>query len=942
AHNAAFDTGFIWENEKRLGIDAEHTAIDTVSMARTYLPDLKNYKLETICGYFNIDPGHHHRAVDDAEATAQVFQKLLNMARNDGVTNLEELSGRSKMSSNAVKRTKPYHCTILAANDTGRVNLYRLISASHIDYFSRIPRIPKTLLRSLREGLIVGSACEAGEVFQAVLDDASDEELRRIAEFYDYLEIMPVGNNAFMVDSDRFPDITSLDDIREINKKIAALGEALEKPVCATGDVHYIDREDEIYRRILKHSKGMDDEEAEPSLYFRTTEEMLEEFSYLGSEKAFEVVVTNTNLIAGRIEKISPLSPEKCPPVIENSDGLLKEICYQKAHELYGDVLPEIVEKRLEKELNPIITNGFAVMYMIARKLVMKSLSDGYLVGSRGSVGSSLVAYLSGITEVNSLQAHYRCPKCRWSDFDSDYVKSFAGRSGYDMEDRNCPVCGEKLVKDGHDIPFETFLGFEGEKDPDIDLNFSGEYQPKAHSYTEVIFGHKQTFRAGTIGDVAEKTAFGLVKGYLESKGITKRNCEIARLAKGCVGVKRTTGQHPGGIVVLPWGKDINTFTPVQHPANDQKTKIVTTHFDYHSIDHNLLKLDILGHDDPTLIRMLQNLTGVDPRKIPLDDKKVLSLFRSTEALGITPEDIGGTELGSLGIPEFGTKFVIQMLLDTKPDAFSSLVRISGLSHGTDVWSNYAQDLVRAGTAGIDTCICTRDDIMIYLIGMGMEPSEAFLIMESVRKGKGLNAGWEQSMRELNVPDWYINSCNKIKYMFPKAHAVAYVMMSLRIAWFKVYEPLAYYAAYFSIRADTFSYEKMCRGHDLLERSMREVETGIASTKKDEEQYKIMKIVQEFLARGFEFLPIDLYKSDASRFIIEDGKLRPPFSSLEGMGDTAAASLYNAAREGEFLSKDEIRQRGKVSVTMVEKMSDLGIIKAIPESSQISLFDLGL
>ena len=943
AHNASFDTGFIKENCIRTGLEYGFTAIDTVSMARTFIPDLKNYKLDTVCSHLNISLEHHHRAMDDAAATAQVFIALLKMALGSGVKDLAELSAMSKMSANAVKRSRPYHCVILAASETGRVNLYRLVSASHLDYFYRYPKIPKTLLSQYREGLVIGSACEAGEVYQAVLDDVSDAELKRIADFYDYLEIMPVGNNAFMIGSEKHPDITGPEDLRNINRKIAALGEALQKPVCATGDVHYLEKEDEIYRRILKHSRDMDDDGSEPSLYFRTTGEMLEEFSYLGEEKAYEVVVKNPNLIAGRIEKISPVSPDKCPPVIENSDRLLKEICYEKAHELYGEVLPELVAKRLEKELNSIISNGFAVMYMIARKLVMKSLSDGYLVGSRGSVGSSFVAYLSGITEVNSLHAHYRCPECRYSDFDSDYVKGFAGRSGYDMEDRECPVCGAKLLKDGHDIPFETFLGFEGDKEPDIDLNFSGEYQPKAHSYTEVIFGHQQTFRAGTIGGVAEKTAFGYVKGYLEDKGITKRNCEIARLAKGLEDVKRTTGQHPGGIVVLPLGMDINTFTPVQHPANDQKTKIVTTHFDYHSIDHNLLKLDILGHDDPTMIRMLQNLTGVDPRKIPFDDKKVLSLFKGTEALGITPDDIGGTELGSLGVPEFGTKFVIQMLLDTKPDAFSSLVRISGLSHGTDVWNNNAQDLVRSNTATISTCICTRDDIMIYLIGMGMEPAMAFQIMENVRKGKGLTREWEQAMKEDGVPDWYIGSCQKIKYMFPKAHAVAYVMMSLRIAWFKVYEPLAYYAAYFSIRADTFSYEKMCRGRNVLEGYMREAEPGSdGNTKKDDEQYKIMKIVQEFLARGFEFLPIDLYESDATRFLIKGNKLLPPFSSLEGMGDSAASTLQKAASEGEFLSKDEIRQRGKVSQTIIDKMSDLGIIKDMPESNQISLFDMGL
>ena len=675
-------------------------------------------------------------------------------------------------------------------------------------------------------------------------------------------------------------------------------------------------------------------------LFLRTTEEMLGEFEYLGAKKAEEVVIENPAKIAAMCEKISPIRKGKFPPVIEDSDKTLREICYNRAHEIYGETLPKIVQERLERELNSIISNGYAVMYIIAQKLVWKSNEDGYLVGSRGSVGSSFVATMAGITEVNPLSPHYYCEKCHYYDFDSDEVKAYAGKAGCDMPDKNCPVCGTPLKKEGFDIPFETFLGFKGNKEPDIDLNFSGDYQGKAHKYTEVIFGAGQTFRAGTIGTLAAKTAFGYVKKYYEEHGIHKRNCEVDRIVEGCTGIRRTTGQHPGGIIVLPIGEDINSFTPVQHPANDVNTDIITTHFDYHSIDENLLKLDILGHDDPTMIRMLEDLTGLDAKTIPLDNKEVMSLFKSTKELGITPEDIGGCPLGCLGIPEFGTDFVIQMLQDTKPQTFSDLVRISGLSHGTDVWLGNAQTLIQEGKATISTAICTRDDIMTYLIQKGVESEQAFTIMESVRKGKGLKPEWEEEMKAHDVPDWYIWSCKKIKYMFPKAHAAAYVMMAYRIAYYKIFYPLAYYAAYFSIRASAFSYELMCMGRERLEYHMEEYRKRSDSlTNKEQDTVKDMKIVQEMYARGFEFTPVDLYRAQAHRFQIVDGKLMPALDTIEGLGDKAADAVVLAARDGKFLSKDDLRNRTKISKTVIDLMDELNLLGDIPDSNQISIFD---
>ena len=951
AHNADFDTGFIRHNCRLMGLDYDFTHVDTLAAARSFLPGLKNYKLDTVTEALGCVLNGHHRAVNDAEATAAMFIKLIDLFREKGIDNLDQLNEYSKVSPETAKKLRANHIIILAKNDIGRINLYRLVSYAHLDYFQRFPKIPRSLLMQYREGLILGSACEAGELFRAVEEGRSEEEISRIVQFYDYLEIQPIGNNEFLV-RDEKSDVRDDEDLRELNRKIVALGEKYDKPVCATCDVHFLNPEDEIYRRIIMSNKGFSDADLQPPLYLRTTEEMLEEFSYLGEEKAREVVVTNTNIIADMIDSIKPVRPDKCPPVIEDSDKILRDICYNRAHEIYGDDLPQIVVDRMEKELSSIIGNGFAVMYIIAQKLVWKSVADGYLVGSRGSVGSSLVAYLAGITEVNSLQAHYLCKKCHYVDFDSDYVKSFAGRSGCDMEDKVCPVCGSPLSKEGHDIPFETFLGFKGNKEPDIDLNFSGDYQSKAHAYTEVIFGKGKTFRAGTVGTLADKTAYGYTMHYFEEHGLHKRSCEIGRLAAGCVGVKRTTGQHPGGIIVVPHGEEIYSFTPVQHPANDQTTRIVTTHFDYHSIDHNLLKLDILGHDDPTMIRMLEDLTGVDATKIRLDDPDVLSLFHGLDALGISPDDIGGTDLGSLGIPEFGTEFAMQMLRDTKPQAFSDLVRIAGLAHGTDVWLGNAQTLIKEGKAVISTAICTRDDIMIYLIGKGMDSEQSFKIMEAVRKGKGLKPEWEKLMVEHGVPDWYNKKKKKIKYMFPKAHAVAYVMMGMRIAWFKIHMPLAYYAAFFTIRATAFNYSLMCMGKPLLDEKIKIYKEAVDRSKKEKGAQKVtqkdkdtlrdMKIVQEFYARGFEFLPIDLYRSDAIKFQIEDGRLLPPFMAIDGMGLIAAQSLCDAAKGEPFLSKDDIKQRAKISQSVIDTMSDMGILGDLPQSSQMSIFDYGL
>ncbi len=836
-----------------------------------------------------------------------------------------------------IKKLKSYHGIILVKNEVGRINLNKLVSAAHLKYYSRRPKLPKSLISKYREGLIIGSACEAGEIFAAILEEKDENDIAKLVEFYDYLEIQPILNNEFLVRSEKYK-ASSLEDLRNYNRKIIELGEKYNKRVVATCDVHFIDPEDEIYRRILMDYKGFKDADLQPPLYFRTTNEMLEEFSYLGEEKAYEIVVENTNQIADEIEKISPVLPDKCPPIIEDSDKELRKICYDKAHEIYGPDLPEQVTARLERELNSIINNGYAVMYIIAQKLVWDSNDHGYLVGSRGSVGSSFAATMAGITEVNPLAAHYICPECFYTEFQSNA----AGISGCDIPDKACPKCGAALNKEGHDIPFETFLGFYGDKEPDIDLNFSGEYQSKAHKYVEVLFGEGKAFRAGTIGTVADKTALMYVFKYLEKREMTKRKAEMRRIAAGCTGVKRTTGQHPGGIIVVPHDRDIYEFCAIQHPANDVKTPIITTHYEYHSIDHNLLKLDILGHDDPTIIRRLEDLTGISSSTIKLDDKEVMKLFHGTEVLGITPDDISGIKLGSLGVPEFGTDFVIQMLIDAKPQNFSDLVRISGLSHGTDVWLGNAQTLIEDGKGTISTVICTRDDIMTYLISMDLEAGMAFSIMESVRKGKGLKPDWEKAMIEKNVPDWYIWSCKKIKYMFPKAHAAAYVMMAWRIAWYKVFYPLEYYTAFFSIRASSFNYELMCFGKEKLENNMKGI-MGISKEKqtaKDQDLLKDMRIVQEMYARGFEFKEIDIFKASDVDFKIIDGKIMPSLGTIDGMGDKAAALVVEAAKDGPFLSKDDFKKRTKVTQTVIDKMSEFGMLGDIPESNQLSLIDI--
>ena len=938
AHNAGFDVGFLKQNAKRLGYKFDYTYLDTLSLAKDLFPDYKKYKLGKIADNLGIKVEVAHRALDDVDTTVKVFKVMLKMLKERGAKKLEDIeqvSSTEEAKKEGYKKLKTYHAIILAKNYVGLRNLYKLVSLSHIKYFYRKPRVLKSLLEKYREGLILGSACEAGELYQAIELGKTDEEIEEIAEFYDYLEIQPIGNNNFLIRNETVKDEEAL---RDINRKIVDLGEKLNKPVVATCDVHFMDPQDEVYRRILEAGQGYADADTQAPLYLRTTEEMLEEFKYLGEEKAYEVVVTNTNKISDMCDRISPISPEKCPPHIPGCEQTIKDIAYSKAHELYGDPLPQIVQERLDKELDSIIKNGFSVMYIIAQKLVWKSNEDGYIVGSRGSVGSSFVANMTGITEVNSLPPHYRCPNCKFSDF-TDY----GCKNGFDLPDKECPKCGHALDKDGMDIPFETFLGFNGDKEPDIDLNFSGEYQAKAHKYTEVIFGKGTTFKAGTIGTVADKTAFGYVKKYFEERNIPINRAETQRLAAGCTGIKRTTGQHPGGIIVVPKGREIYEFCPVQHPADDANSDIITTHFDYHSIDQNLLKLDILGHDDPTMIRMLQDITGKDPTKVPLDDKATMSIFSSTEALGVTKEQIH-SEVGSFGVPEFGTKFVRGMLVDTRPTTFDELIRISGLSHGTDVWLGNAQSLIEAGTVTLQDAICCRDDIMIYLIKMGLPPNPAFKIMETVRKGKALKdpAKWEEyknMMKEHDVPDWYIKSCEKIKYMFPKAHAAAYVTNAFRIAWFKVHEPLAYYASYFSIRADEFDSDCMIFGKEKVKNKMKEIDLqGNNASTKDKNMYAILELVLEMYERGLEFLPMDLYKSHSTKFLVEDGKIRPPLNSIPGLGTVAAEGIINARKDGKFMSIDDLKIRSKVGNSVTDLLKKYGCLDGMSQSNQMSLF----
>ncbi|AMM92492.1 DNA polymerase III PolC [Peribacillus simplex] len=933
AHNAAFDMGFLNIGYKNMGYPkASNPVLDTLELGRFLYPEFKNHRLNTLCKKFDIDLTQHHRAIYDAEATGYLMLKMLKDAMEKEITHHDQLNDNMGK-GNAYQRSRPSHCTLIAQTQAGLKNLFKLISISHIDYFYRVPRIPRSQLKKYREGILVGSGCDKGEVFEGMMQKGF-EEVVEIAEFYDYLEIHPKEVYQHLIDLEYVRDDKSLETIIS---NIVKLGEKLDKPVVATGNVHYLDPNDKIYRKILVNSQGGANplnRHKLPDVHFRTTDEMLREFSFLGSEKAKEVVVTNTNKIADMIDEIKPIKDELYTPKIEGAEEEMREMSYGMARKIYGENLPEIVEARLEKELKSIIGHGFAVIYLISHKLVKKSLNDGYLVGSRGSVGSSFVATMTEITEVNPLPPHYVCPECKKSEFFNDGSVG----SGFDLPDKDCPECGIAYTKDGHDIPFETFLGFKGDKVPDIDLNFSGEYQPKAHNYTKVLFGEEYVYRAGTIGTVAEKTAYGYVKGYSADNNIHMRGAETDRLVAGCTGVKRTTGQHPGGIIVVPDYMDIYDFTPIQFPADDRNSEWKTTHFDFHSIHDNILKLDILGHDDPTVIRMLQDLSGIDPKTVPTDDPEVMKIFSSTESLGVTEEQIM-CKTGTLGIPEFGTRFVRQMLEDTKPTTFSELVQISGLSHGTDVWLSNAQELIHNRICTLSEVIGCRDDIMVYLIYQGLDPSLAFKIMESVRKGKGLSEEFEEEMRKNEVPEWYIDSCKKIKYMFPKAHAAAYVLMAVRIAYFKVHLPLLYYAAYFTVRADDFEIDAMTRGPQAIKTKMEEITVkGLDASTKEKNTLTVIELALEMCERGYAFAKVDLYKSSADQFLIEGNTLIPPFNSIPGLGTNAAINIVNARKNGEFLSKEDLQQRGKVSKTILEYLDKQGCLESLPEQNQLSLF----
>jgi DNA polymerase III subunit alpha, Gram-positive type len=933
AHNASFDMGFLNVGYKKIGQPkAANPVIDTLELGRFLYPDFKNHRLNTLAKKFDIDLTQHHRAIYDAEATGYLLMKMLKDADESDIVYHDQLNEHMG-EGNAYQRSRPSHCTLLVQNETGLKNLFKLVSISHLNYFYRVPRIPRSQLQKHREGILVGSGCDKGEVFEGMMQKPF-EEVVDIAEFYDYIEVHPKDVYQHMIEMEYVRDEKSLEGIL---LNLVKLGEKLDKPVVATGNVHYLEPNDKIYRKILVNSQGGANplnRHKLPDVHFRTTDEMLHAFSFLGDEKAKEIVVVNSNKIADSIEAIKPIKDDLYTPKIEGAEDEMREMSYSMARRIYGEELPEIVEARLEKELKSIIGHGFAVIYLISHKLVKRSLDDGYLVGSRGSVGSSLVATMTEITEVNPLPPHYVCASCKHSEFFDDGSVG----SGFDLPDKNCPNCGARYIKDGHDIPFETFLGFKGDKVPDIDLNFSGEYQPHAHNYTKVLFGEDNVFRAGTIGTVAEKTAYGYVKGYASDNNLHMRGAEVDRLVAGCTGVKRTTGQHPGGIIVVPDYMEIYDFSPIQFPADDKTSEWKTTHFDFHSIHDNLLKLDILGHDDPTVIRMLQDLSGIDPKTIPTDDPEVMKIFSGTESLGVTEDQIM-CKTGTLGIPEFGTRFVRQMLEDTKPTTFSELVQISGLSHGTDVWLGNAQELIHNKICTLSEVIGCRDDIMVYLIYQGLEPSLAFKIMESVRKGKGLTEEFEAEMRKNQVPEWYIDSCKKIKYMFPKAHAAAYVLMAVRIAYFKVHLPLLYYAAYFTVRAEDFEIEAMSRGSQAIRSKIDEINAkGLDASTKEKNTLTVLELALEMCERGFSFKKVDLYKSHASDFIIEDGTLIPPFNSIAGLGTNAALNIVRARGEGEFLSKEDLQQRGKVSKTILEYLDKQGCLAALPDQNQLSLF----
>ncbi len=937
AHNAEFDISFIRAGCRKVGLEFEPTYIDSLILAQNLLPELHKYKLDIVAEHLDLPAFNHHRASDDAGMVGYMLVPFFEKMRRElGISRLQEINGEmEKLRPLGGGSRHPKHIIILAKNKLGLKHLYQLVSASNLKYFKRYPIIPKTELVTHREGLIIGSACEAGELFRAVADHKDWAELRRIASFYDYLEIQPICNNMFML---RNGTVQSEEELRELNRTIVRLGRELGKPVCATGDVHFQEPEDEVYRHILLASKKFADADAPLPIYFKTTEEMLEEFAYLGQEEAHRVVIDDPRSIADRIEEIELLPPGRLfPPRLENSEQELHDKVWNKCHELYGDEPPQLVVDRLNVELKSIL-GKYDVVYMSAQKLVQRSLENGYLVGSRGSVGSSLVAYMSGITEVNSLPPHYRCPKCRHTEFVTD--GSYG--CGADMPDKNCPECGTKYVKDGFDIPFETFLGYGGGKVPDIDLNFSGEYQARAHQHAIEMFGKTQVFRAGTIGTLAEKTAFGMVKKYLEERGESAGNAELDRLTLGCVGVRRTTGQHPGGLVVVPDDMDVEDFTAVQHPADDPDSDTVTTHFEYHCMEDNLLKLDMLGHDDPTMIRMLEDLTGVNARAIPLDDPDTMSIFTSSKVLGFENDEILGPT-GAVAIPEFNTRFTRGMLMDTMPKDFNTLVRLSGFSHGTDVWLGNARDLIVGGTASVLETVGCRDDIMLYLISMGLDPKMSFKIMEAVRKGKvkkgGFQEGWEEAMREHQVPDWYIGSLAKIGYLFPKAHAVAYVMMAFRIAWFKVHEPLAFYATFFSIRAKAFDAEYCCAGMDAVKQKIREIENNKDATDVEQNLLVTLEVCYEFYLRGFHFDTISIYDSDATHFKVTENGLLPPFVTVRGLGETAALDTVEKRQGKTFVSVEEFATTcNKLSKTHIEQLKALGAFAGMADTSQVALF----
>jgi DNA polymerase-3 subunit alpha (Gram-positive type) len=932
AHNASFDMGFLNVGYQKIGLgEAKNPVIDTLELGRFLFPELKNHRLNTLCKKFDIELVSHHRAIYDAEATGYLLWKMVKDANEREIVYHDQLN--EHMGQGNFHRQRPAHCTILAQTQEGLKNLYQLVSMSHVDYFFRTPRIPRSQLQKYRKGLLIGSACDKGEVFEGMMQK-SPEEVEEIAKFYDYLEVQPLATYQHLIEKELVKNEESL---QEIVSNIIQLGDKLDKPVVATGNAHYLHEEDYIYRKILIASQGGANplnKQTLPEVHFRTTDEMLEAFSFLGEEKAKKIVVTNTQKVADLIEEIHPIPDELYTPKIEGADDEIREMSYNRARSIYGEQLPEIVEARIEKELKSIIGHGFAVIYLISHKLVKKSLIDGYLVGSRGSVGSSLVATLTEITEVNPLPPHYVCPNCHHSYFFDDGSVG----SGFDLPDKDCPECGTAYVKDGQDIPFETFLGFKGDKVPDIDLNFSGEYQPRAHHYTKELFGEDYVYRAGTIGTVAEKTAYGYVKGYQGDHNLLMRGAEIDRLVSGCTGVKRTTGQHPGGIIVVPDYMDIHDFCPIQFPADDKNSEWKTTHFDFHSIHDNLLKLDILGHDDPTVIRMLQDLSGIDPKTIPTDDPEVMKIFSGPEVLGVDEEQIM-CKTGTLGIPEFGTRFVRQMLEETKPCTFSELVQISGLSHGTDVWLNNANELIYNGTCELKDVIGCRDDIMVYLIYKGLEPSLAFKIMESVRKGKGLPPEWIEEMKNHDVPDWYIGSCLKIKYMFPKAHAAAYVLMAVRIAYFKVHHPILYYASYFTVRADDFDLDTMIKGSAPIKAKIQEINAkGLDAAPKEKAVLTVLELALEMCERGFSFQKVDLYRSSATEFIVEGNSLLPPFNAMTGVGTNAALNIVRAREDREFLSKEDLQQRAKLTKTVLEHLDDHGCLEGMPDSNQLSLF----